>query len=147
MARALATARPRVTTRVPEIPTAPLETIGALVRDRAEWLADITLSSVYLGEDRGWFSTPAGADELLAWISALGRGMTLGDRESISAATRELRRVSLAASVPLVELAAVVDGAVSAAQAAVAPQRAELQEELRTLRRLARAVRWIVLDD
>jgi diguanylate cyclase (GGDEF)-like protein/excisionase family DNA binding protein len=129
--------------RMPRAPQAPLPHIGGVILQRGAWIGEISLRSVYLGEDHGWFGTPAGAAQLESWLQDIGGGLSSGDFKRVTDATTTVLGAARDAGVPLSERVSLLDGVSQAARAALEADQigsAELRDWLRVayvLRRLA----------
>jgi diguanylate cyclase (GGDEF)-like protein/excisionase family DNA binding protein len=132
--------RPGPVVRAAAGPRATLPHIGAVVLQRSAWIARVSLRSVYLGDDQGWFGTPGGAAELERWLTEIGQGLSAGDFNRVTHATDAVLRAARDAGVPLGERLSLLDGVAQAARAALEadqPRSAELRDWLRVGRVLS----------
>jgi len=132
--------------RAPAGPAAPLPHIGAVVLQRSAWIAEVSLRSVYLGDDQGWFGTPDGGAELEHWLTEIGQGLSSGDFNRVTLATGTVLRAARDAGVPLGERLSLLDGVAQAARAALEadqPGSAELRDWLR----VARVLRQLAVQE
>jgi len=123
--------------RAPRLPQDPLVHIGAAILKRSAWIADISLRSVYLGVDHGWFGSPEGLEQLDRWLEEMGLGLCSGDFERLRNASRSVLRAARDAGVPLGERMSLLDGVAQAARAAVEddqPGSGEVRDWLRITR-------------
>jgi excisionase family DNA binding protein len=136
--------KPGPVLRAPPAPQDPLVSIGAAILRRSAWIADISLRSVYLGEDHGWFGSSEGLEQLDRWLEQMGQSLCSGDFEHVSDASRALLRAARDAGVPLGERMALLDGVAQAARAAVGTDRPG-SGEVRDWLRVGRILRGIAV--
>lgn len=132
--------------RPPRLPEGPLPRTAAALDERGQWLRDITLRSVYIGEDHGWFATPGGKGSIARWTGALSEALKRGDFARAQTATRDLMRTAGAAGVPLLERAAFLD-ALGPAMRGALTKVGGLTEEGADLARLAAALRRAAVEE
>ncbi len=124
-------------TRAAVEPRAPLPHIGAILVQRSHWIAGVSVRSIYLGDDQGWFGTPGGAGALERWLTEIGQGLSSGEFDRVTHATGTVLAAARDAGVPLGERLSLLDGVAHAARAALdsdQPGSAELRDWLRVAR-------------
>ena len=132
--------------RAPRAPQAPLPHIGGVILRRGAWIGETSLRSVYLGEDHGWFGTPAGAAQLESWLKAIGGGLSSGDFKRVTDATTAILGAARDARVPLSERVSLLDGVSQAARAALEADQAG-SAELRDWLRVAHVLRRLAVEE
>jgi diguanylate cyclase (GGDEF)-like protein/excisionase family DNA binding protein/PAS domain S-box-containing protein len=137
---------PGPTVRSAQVPEHALPHVGAVVLQRSDWLCDISLRSLYVGDDHGWFGTPGGRAELDCWLQVVGQGLESGDFVRVTDATTEMLRAARGAGVPLPERVSLLDSLAQAASAALAADHAGA-EEMRDWHRTARVLRQLAVRD
>ena len=132
--------------RAPPLPQDPLVHIGAAILKRSAWIADISLRSVYLGDDHGWFGTTVGKAQLDRWLMEIGQGLCSGDFKGVTDATEELLRAARDGGVPLGERMSLLDGVSQAARAAIEAEQPG-SDELRDWLRVGRILRQLAVQE
>jgi len=132
--------------REPPAPQAPLPRIGAAILKRSAWIGEISLRSVYLGDDHGWFGTSGGKAQLDRWLMEIGQGLCSGDFKGVTGATEELLRAARDGGVPLGERMSLLDGVSQAARAAIEAEQPG-SDELRDWLRVGRILRQLAVQE
>jgi excisionase family DNA binding protein len=138
--------RPGPALRAPPAPQAPLPRIGAAILKRSDWIGEISLRSVYLGEDHGWFGTSGGEAQLDRWLKEIGQGLSSGDFKAVTDATEALLGAARDGRVPLGERMSLLDGVAQAARAAIGLEEPGA-EELRDWLRVGRILRQLAVQE